>query len=78
MIGGLILPKLSMVLAWLGVIGRAIYIIGYVFKGGNGRLFGAFFNLIPNYFTTFTVLIVLIVASIKNAGSYFSPVSPIQ
>ena len=78
MIGGLILPKLSMVLAWLGVIGRAIYIIGYVVKGANGRLFGAFFNLIPNYFTTFTVLIVLIVASIKNAGNYFSPATPVQ
>ena len=75
MIGGLILPKFSMLLAWLGVVGRALYIIGYVVKGANGRLFGAFFNLIPNYFTTFAVLIVLISAIIKNAGSYLSQAS---
>ncbi len=75
MIGGLSLPKFSMILSWLGVVGRAIYIIGYIFKGANGRLFGAFFNLIPNYFTTFTVLVVLIIASIKNAGNYVSQAS---
>ena len=68
LVGGLILPKITMVLAWLGVIGRAFYVIGYTMKGPNARLFGAFLNLIPNYFTTLFVLFVLISAAVKNAG----------
>ncbi len=70
MVGGLILPKISMALAWTGVIGRPLYIIGYLFKGANGRLFGAFFNVIPNYITALFFMIVLISAGIKNAGNY--------
>ena len=71
MIGGLILPKIIMVLSWVSAIGRIIYVLGYIFKGANGRLLGAFFNIIPSYFTTLVALIVLIVAGIKN-GFYFS------
>ena len=71
MVGGLILPKIIMVLSWMSAIGRIIYVLGYIFKGANGRLLGAFFNIIPSYFTTLVALIVLIVAGIKN-GFYFS------
>ncbi len=79
MIGGLILPKITMVLSWMSVIGRIVYVIGYLFKGANGRMLGAFFNLIPSYFTTLTVVIVLLAAGVKN-GFYFSnaPVAIVQ
>ena len=66
MVCGLIIPKLSMVIAWIGVFGRIFYIIGYIFKGANGRLFGAFFNLIPNYVITIIALVVLITGSFKS------------
>ena len=63
---GFILPRLTMYLAWLGVFGRAAYVIGYVVKGPNARLFGAVLNLIPNYLTTLFTAGVLIIAVIKN------------
>ena len=57
-----------MYLAWLGVFGRIAYVIGYIVKGPNARLFGAFLNLIPNYFTTIFAAGVLIAAAVKNSG----------
>ena len=68
LVTGLILPRITMYLAWLGVMGRAAYVIGYVVKGPNARLFGAFLNLIPNYFTTLFSAGVLIYAAISNKG----------
>ncbi len=65
---GLVLPRLTMYFAWLGVFGRAAYVIGYIVKGPNARLFGAFFNLIPNYITSLFTAGVLILAVIKNGG----------
>ncbi len=77
LVTGLILPRLAMYLAWLGVIGRAAYVIGYVVKGPNARLFGAFLNLIPNYFTTLFTAGVLIVAAVKHSGYFGVPVETI-
>ena len=53
LIGGLIIPRIVMYLAWFGVFSRAAYVIGYVSKGANARLFGAAFNLFPNYAVAF-------------------------
>ncbi len=78
MIGGLFLPKILMVVSWIGVFGRPLYIIGYIIFGANGRLFGAFFNVAPTYIISITVMIVLISNSIKNAGTYFAPLIPVQ
>ena len=72
MVCGLIFPKLSMVIAWFGVFGRILYIIGYIFKGANGRLFGAFFNVIPNYIMSIVGTVVLINASFKNISIWLA------
>ena len=68
LVTGLILPRITMYLAWLGVVGRIAYVIGYIVKGPNARLFGAFLNLIPNYFTTRFAAGVIIVAAVTNSG----------
>ena len=68
LVGGFILPKIVLFLAWFGVLSRAIYVIGYVMKGPDARLFGALFNLFPIYFVTFYSIYVLG----KNAYSVIS------
>ena len=75
MVSGLILPKITMVLAWMSAIGRIVYVIGYIFKGANGRMLGAFFNIIPSYIITIIAVGVLVVAGVKN-GFYFSNTVP--
>ncbi len=70
MIGGLILPKLVMYLAWLGVFSRAAYVIGYVTKGANARLFGAALNLFPNYAVAFFSLYVLVSNAVTHGGFF--------
>ena len=74
LVTGLILPRITMYLAWLGVFGRIAYVIGYIVKGPNSRLLGAFLNLIPNYFTTLFAAGVLIVAAVKNSGYIGMPI----
>jgi len=57
-----------MYLAWIGVFSRAAYVIGYIKKGPDARLFGAFFNVIPNYINLFVAAYVLIREAYKNSG----------
>ncbi len=68
LVTGLVLPRISMYLAWIGVFSRAAYVIGYIKKGPDARLFGAFFNLIPNYFTFLVAAFVLVREAFKNSG----------
>ena len=49
MIGGLILPKITMWASCLSVLWRLIYIIGYIKKGANSRMLGAALNSISLY-----------------------------
>ena len=70
---GMFLPRLIMILSWLGVVGRAAYVYGYLNKGAGGRLFGAFFNLIPNYFTMIFVAGILLTGAVKNSGYFGLP-----
>ena len=67
------MPKLVLCFSWLGVFGRAAYVIGYVVKGPDARLFGALFNLIPNYFTTVFAAFILIREAIKHSGYIGEP-----
>ncbi len=75
---GLVLPKIMLILSWLGVAGRIFYVIGYVKKGPNGRMVGAFMNLIPNYFIVLIVLGVLIKVAVIDNGIYIGMPSSIQ
>lgn len=37
---GLLYPKASLIVGWLYVVGRLLYIIGYLSKGPDFRFFG--------------------------------------
>ena len=49
LVGGLFLPRFVLYAAWLGVVSRAFYVIGYIMKGPDARVFGAVLNLFPLY-----------------------------
>ena len=68
LVGGLFIPRIVMFIAWIGVFSRAAYVVGYLRKGPNGRLFGAAFNLFPNYFVAFFSVYVLVSNAIKHSG----------
>ena len=68
MIGGLLLPKLTMLVSCLSVLGRLIYIIGYITKGANGRMAGAAFNALSTYAIGIVSLFVLGTAVFKRSG----------
>ncbi len=72
MIGGLILPKLTMWVSCLSVIGRLIYIIGYIKKGANGRMLGAAFNTLSAYTVGIVSLIVICKAVFNRSAEYFN------
>ena len=59
MVAGLIVPQITLYFAWLGVFSRVAYVIGYVVKGANARMFGAAFNLFPIYIVGFISIYVL-------------------
>ena len=40
MVGGLIVPDIAFYVAWVNVVFRIVYLVGYVLKGPNFRMFG--------------------------------------
>ncbi len=72
MVGGLILPKLTMWASCLSVIWRLVYIIGYIKKGANSRMLGAALNSLSVYAIGIVSLAVLGGAVYKRGLSYFN------
>ena len=72
MIGGLILPKLTMWASCLSVVWRLIYILGYIKKGADSRMLGAALNSLSVYAIGIVSLAVLGGAVYKRGSSYFN------
>ena len=72
MVGGLILPKLTMWASCLSVLWRLVYIIGYIKKGANSRMLGAALNSLSLYAIGFVSLAVLVAAVYKRGTSYLN------
>ena len=72
MVGGLILPKLTMWASCLSVVWRLVYIIGYIKKGANSRMLGAALNSLSVYAIGIVSLAVLGGAVYKRGLSYFN------
>ena len=72
MVGGLILPKLTMWASCLSVVWRLVYIIGYIKKGANSRMLGAALNSLGVYAIGIVSLAVLGGGVYKRGLSYFN------
>ena len=72
MVGGLILPKLTMWASCLSVVWRLVYIIGYIKKGANSRMLGAALNSLSVYAIGIVSLAVLGGAVYKRGLTYFN------
>ena len=72
MVGGLILPKLTMWASCLSVVWRLVYIIGYIKKGANSRMLGAALNSLSVYAIGIVSLAVLGGAVYKRGLSFFN------
>eukprot|EP00347_Sterkiella_histriomuscorum_P010709 403375226 len=59
LVNGLIVPYLTVWIAWYSVVGRIIYTVGYIWKGPDARLLGAITTLAPIYLTSFYSIYVM-------------------
>ena len=66
LIGGLYLPLITMIVAYLNVGTRALYCIMYVAKGSNARVIGAVAGSLPLYLLGFATFGIAVYQAFEN------------